>query len=167
MSRCSIELTTSDRSIVAYFYNSRHGRRLVTRDEMNEIYSYDLSINRRYAENVAEWFKREHPDQDVVEYREFYEYSIQIKIGEVGGCPKLVDELHKYFMDTFAAGEKEVFTSSSGMNYSQYHYDTNSVNLTTFNSSILTAKVRIPCSQKKLKLTKLYQILIDYGDIEI
>ena len=167
MSRCSIEITTSDRSIVAYFYNSRHGRRLVTRDEMAEIYSYELSINRRYAGNVAEWFKHEHPDQDVVEYREFYEYSIQIKIGEDGRCPKLVDELHKYFMDTFAAGEKEVFTSSSGMNYSQYHYDTNSVNLTTLNSSIVTAKVRIPCSQKKLKLTKLYQILINYGDIEI
>ena len=168
----NIRLTTTNKKIVAYFYNSHHGRRLVTSEELQDIYSSDSTICRRYDNNVASWFKSEHPDQDVIDYKEFYEYGIQIEIertdkkaNEVDGCPKLVDELHKYFMDTFAAGEKEHFSSSGGMNYSHYHYDTDSVNLTTLNSSIVTVKVRVPCSQKTVVLNKVYEILLRYGDI--
>ncbi len=168
----NIKVTTNKRKIVAYFYNSHHGRRLVTSDELQDIYEHDSTIMRRFEDNVVSWFKSEHPDQDVIDYKEFYEYGIQINIEhtdkkaeEVDGCPKLVEELHKYFMDTYAAGEKECFTSSSGMNYSSYHYDTDSVNLTTHNSSIVTVTFRVPYSHETVTLNKVYEILLRYGDI--
>lgn len=168
----NIRVTTNNRKIVAYFYNSYKGRRLVTSDELQDIYEHDSTITHDFEGNVANWFKSVHPDQDVTDYKEFYEYGIKIEIkrtnkrvGEVDGCPELVDELHKYFMDKYAAGKKEHFSSSSGMNYSEYHYDTDNVNLTTYSSSIVKVALRIPYSQEKVVLNDVYAILLRYGDI--
>lgn len=168
----NIKVTTNKRKNVAYFYNSHKCRRLVTSDELRDIYEHEDTIAHDFKGDVVNWFKSVHPDQDVTDYKEFDEYSIRIDTrctdrlaGGVDSYPRLMNKLHKYFMNTYAAGKEERFSSSSGMNYSEYHYDTDNVNLTTFNSSTMTVVFRVPYSQEKVVLNGVYEILLKYGDI--
>ena len=169
----TIRLTTGSKKHVNYIYNSRGGRRLATDEEEREIENgmYDWYYSEQWKGDMLGWYKSVHPDLDIQDWKEFDEYNIEIritrvdqKVGEVEGCPELVEELHKYFMDTFANGEKELFTSSSNMNSTTYHFDTNSVNFTQHNSSIVTATVRVPYDNV-VRLNKLYELLMSYGDI--